>query len=69
VLDIQRLFSLLVHSPVVAWTSPRTPSDAVLDVIANYGIRDVSFNQYVHVSPSVPALQISIHQVTYMAQY
>ena len=52
-LDIQRLFSLLVHLPIVAWTSPRSPSDTVLNVIANHGVRDITFSQYVHVSLSI----------------
>jgi len=50
VLDIQCLFSLVVHLSVVAWTSPRAPSGAVLDIIATNGVRNISFSQYVHVS-------------------
>lgn len=49
-LDIQRIFTLTVHLSVVAWTSPRAPSDAVLDVIATRGVRHIAFNQYVRVS-------------------
>ena len=49
-LDILRLFTLAVHLSTFAWTSPRTPTDAVLDIIATHNVRNITFSPYVRVS-------------------
>jgi len=69
VLDIQRLFNLAVHLSTVAWTSPRAPSDAVLDIIATHGVRNIAFSQYVHVSLVDILKETPIYQATTLAQY
>ena len=68
-LDYQLLFTLTVHLSVVAWTSPRAPSDAVLDVIATRGVRHISFSQYVRVSLLGTRTETPIYQGTPLAQY
>ena len=69
VLDIQRLFNLAIHLSTVAWTSPRAPSDTVLDIIATHGVRNIAFSQYVPVSLAVILKETSVYQATTLAQY